>query len=179
MISKWKALRKDQILIGILAGVLLLVIAVPHEEERQKMPEIKQEPPIIMTEQNTQTDWMERELRNLLEQVEGVGKTQVMITVKTSGKKLVEKDTSISEEEERNGEQGNTSSVRTEKTTVYQRDGDGNEIPFVTEETAPEIEGVLIAAQGGNNLAVAENIREAAQVLFGVEAHKIKVMKLN
>lgn len=179
MISKWKKLRKDQILIGILAGVLLLVVAFPHETEPEKQTEVKQEQAVVMAEQDTQIAWMERKLRSILEQVQGVGKAQVMITVKSYGKKLVEKDTSISEEEDRNGENGETSTMRTENTTVYQRDGDGNEIPFVTEERAPEIEGVLVAAQGGNDLVVAENIRDAAMVLFGVEAHKIKVMKLN
>ena len=49
----------------------------------------------------------------------------------------------------------------------------------MTEEASPVIEGVLVAAQGGDNLSVVENISEAAMVLFGVEAHKIKVMKLN
>ncbi|MEI3340576.1 MAG: hypothetical protein V8R80_12125 [Eubacterium sp.] len=43
----------------------------------------------------------------------------------------------------------------------------------------PEIEGILVVAQGGGNTAVAENISEAAQALFSVEAHKIKVVKMN
>ena len=62
---------------------------------------------------------------------------------------------------------------------MFSRDSDGAETPFVIEETAPEVEGVLVAAQGGENLKVAEDISDAAQVLFGVEAHKIKIMKLN
>lgn len=177
--SRWKNLKKDQILIGILAGILLLVIAFPHETEKENTIEVQQETPCVITEQENQTAWMELKLQNILEQVEGVGKTKVMITVKSSGKKTVEKDSSLSEDTDQSGENGGTTSVRTEKTTVYQRDSDGNEIPFVVEETAPEIEGVLVAAQGGNNLAVAENIADAAKVLFGVEAHKIKVMKLN
>ena len=62
---------------------------------------------------------------------------------------------------------------------MFERDSQGREIPFVTEETAPQVEGVVIAAQGGDNLTVAENLTEAAEVLFGLEVHKIKVMKLN
>lgn len=41
----------------------------------------------------------------------------------------------------------------------------------------PEIEGVLVIAQGGENAVVVQNITEAIQALFGVEAHKIKIMK--
>ena len=41
----------------------------------------------------------------------------------------------------------------------------------------PEIEGVLVIAEGGENAVVIQNITEAIQALFGVEAHKIKIMK--
>ena len=33
--DKWKNLKKDQILIGILVGVLLLVIALPQGQKEQ------------------------------------------------------------------------------------------------------------------------------------------------
>ena len=43
---------------------------------------------------------------------------------------------------------------------------------------APQIEGVLVLAQGGDNAVVSANITEAVMALFGIEAHKIKVMKM-
>ena len=42
----------------------------------------------------------------------------------------------------------------------------------------PEIEGVLVIAQGAGDSAKAAEITEAVMALFGVEAHKIKVMKM-
>lgn len=177
--GKWKKLKKDQIFIGILVGVLLLVIALPMESGSQKGTEDLQ--PVVSTaeEPDSQTEQMEKKLQRILEQVEGVGKVQVMITAKSSGRKTVEKDSSVSEDSSTAEAGDGSTSRRTEETTVFERDSQGNEIPFVIEETAPEIEGVLVAAQGGDNLTVAENIIDAAEVLFGVEAHKIKVMKLN
>ena len=41
-----------------------------------------------------------------------------------------------------------------------------------------EVAGVLLAAEGAEDLTVVQNIQEAVQALFQVEAHKIKVMKL-
>ncbi len=171
-----KKLKKDQILIGLLAGLLLLIIALPHDRETSEEQESSQTVQSETREPEDTAAQLERKLQKILEQVQGVGKVQVMITVKSSGKKTVEKDRSISEDGS-GGEDGQ--SKRTEESTVYQRDSQGNEIPFVTEEASPVIEGVLVAAQGGDNLSVVENISEAAMVLFGVEAHKIKVMKLN
>lgn len=47
------------------------------------------------------------------------------------------------------------------------------------QELSPLIEGVLVIADGGDNAIVIENITEAVQALFGVDTHKIKVMKHN
>ena len=41
-----------------------------------------------------------------------------------------------------------------------------------------EVTGVLIAAQGGDDAVVVQNIQQAVMALFQVEAHKIKVMKM-
>ncbi|MDD2960196.1 MAG: stage III sporulation protein AG [Lachnospiraceae bacterium] len=177
--GKWKKPKKDQILIGILAGILLLIIVFPEKKESQiSLPaaSAKQDD----TDEEGETDLMERKLQKILSQVEGVGAVKVMITLKSGGRKTVEKDHSVSENTAASGQEDqSTLSKTTEETTIYIRDGDGNETPFVIEETAPKIEGVLVAAQGGDNLTVAENIADAAMVLFGVEAHKIKIMKLN
>lgn len=177
--GKWKRPKKDQILIGILAGILLLVIALPQGSKKQETGT----GPAILEEgyggETDETARLEQKLQRILEQVAGVGRVRVMLTVKASGKKTVEKDISVTQEVSGAGEGEGNQAERREETTVFERDSQGNERPFVTEETAPQIQGVLVAAQGGDNLTVAENIAEAAEVLFGVEVHKIKVMKLN
>ena len=177
--EKLKSLKKDQILIGILVGVLLLVIALPQGEENGTGQADTEKVSESVSQPADKTGQMEQELQSILEQVQGVGKVRVMITIKSYGKKTVEKDSSSTAESSASGSGESSETKRTEETTVYARDSQGNETPFVTEETAPVVEGVLVAAQGGDNLTVAENIADAAEVLFGVEAHKIKVMKLN
>ena len=54
------------------------------------------------------------------------------------------------------------------------------ELPFqikYKEITEPEVEGVIVAAEGGNNAKTAADITDAVVALFGIEVHKIKVMK--
>ena len=43
---------------------------------------------------------------------------------------------------------------------------------------SPEIEGVLVVAEGAGNGTVNRTIVEIVQALFGVEAHKVKVVKM-
>lgn len=45
------------------------------------------------------------------------------------------------------------------------------------EATAPEVTGVIISADGGENSVVKSEITGAMEALFGLPAHKIKVLK--
>ena len=42
----------------------------------------------------------------------------------------------------------------------------------------PEIEGVLVVAEGAGSGTVNRTVTEIVQALFGVEAHKVKVVKM-
>ncbi|MCI8418665.1 MAG: stage III sporulation protein AG [Lachnospiraceae bacterium] len=116
-----KGLKKDQLLIGLLTGILLVVIALPVEKGMGKTDEERnQENAGEMKSQgdsgeeavwsetpgedsgetessdnltgDAYTRQMEERLSHALSQVEGVGKVEVMITWKTSSEKVVEKD---------------------------------------------------------------------------------------
>ena len=42
-----------------------------------------------------------------------------------------------------------------------------------------QVTGVLVVAKGGGNMVTVQNIKQAVMALFQLEAHKIKVMKMN
>ena len=52
----------------------------------------------------------------------------------------------------------------------------GNKSLYLSEET--EITGVLIAAEGAGDPVTVQNIQQAVMALFQVDAHKIKIMKM-
>ena len=53
--------------------------------------------------------------------------------------------------------------------------GDGG--PLVEKELKPELSGIVISAQGGGSAKVQAEISAAMEALFGLPAHKIKVLK--
>ena len=61
---------------------------------------------------------------------------------------------------------------------MYEEKEDGSQTPYITSETFPEIRGVLVVAEGGDNPVLVQQIQEAVMALFHVEAHKIKVLKM-
>jgi len=62
--------------------------------------------------------------------------------------------------------------------TVYEEHSGSERTPYVTSEKNPKVAGVLVIAQGGGSSRIRQEILEAAQALFGIDAHKIKIMKM-
>ena len=168
-----KKIKKEQLLIGVLIGILMLVIAIPvPKTEKNKQTE-------AVKEEISEKEYsMEAELKEILQRISGVGRTEVFITYEDEGKIVVEKDESVSEEliEEADSSGGTriTTSTRNEKATVY-----GNaDAPYVIQELSPTIKGVLVVAEGGGNMAVKKQIQETIEALFGLDSHKISIMKM-
>ncbi|MGN0399428.1 MAG: stage III sporulation protein AG [Blautia sp.] len=153
-------LKKENLVVLLLAGILLLVIAMPVKEKEGEETEEQTKKQETVTVGSDTCVWQEQQqerLQNMLMEAEGVGKTHVFITFENSGEILVEKD----------GEE-----------TVFEKDAKGNQTPWIAQEKYPKVSGVLVIAQGGDSPTVVQNIQEAVQALFQVEAHKIKVMKM-
>lgn len=202
-----KKLKKDQLLILILSGILLLVIALPvgktksgKQEGTQKdfldnifsgegdagLPDENGEsdvPASVSAEDFGEgyTEEMEEKLRQLLSSMEQVGKVEVLITLKTSEEKIVEKDHPVTrsntDEADAEGGRRTVNNLDSGEATVYESDS-GKSTPYVIRTASPQVEGVVVVCEGAGTGSVSHNITEAIQALFGIEAHKIKVVKM-
>ena len=102
---------------------------------------------------------LEQRIRDVLKKVDGVGEVDVMLTLFSSSE----------------GTRQQADESLRESTVLAGSSGSGE--PVVEKELAPEISGIVISAQGGGNASVQKEISEAMQALFGLPAHKIKVLK--
>lgn len=170
--------EKSRWVIFLLVGLIFLIISIPTEEK-------KTEPVLeIETLQSAETDKAEKmasHLEEVLSKVEGVGEAKVLVTLKSDGRRLVEKDAVSSVKTSSGTGDGSTSSQENsaEENTVYGKEEGGGEKPYVSETMEPDVLGVLVVAKGGDNPVIVNEITEAVQALFGLEVHKIKVMKMN
>lgn len=165
--NKWKG-KKESWLILLLIGLLLVVISIPTSKEK----EIVEAPSKLEGDYVSQ---METKLESVLKNVQGVGKVSVMITISESSEKVIEKDEETSIQSSLEADGSTNSSTQQGETSVYA----GNETPYIKKEISPQVEGVLVVAEGGDNAVVIEQITSAVQALFGIAPHKIKVMKHN
>ncbi len=174
--SKLSNMNRTDWLIVLLFGILLLVIAIPSnggEQEKSSYPaQEKTEQTVERVAENEKAEendaykeMLEKELEELLSDMDGVGKVRVMLTMKDTGAHVLDKNI------KRNGEDSETSTV------VYKNDKE--ESPYVTNWYLPDVEGVLIVAQGGGNAVTVSDISDAVMALFNIEAHKIKIVKMS
>ena len=180
---KEKKLKRSDWLILVLAGILILIIALPTDTKEKKQAEEAKEN--ISKENNTMEaskDEIERKLEDILEKIDGAGDVKVMISYQDSGTQVVEKDKNTSEnsleESDSTGGVRSTKEQQLQESTVYE-DADAGNTPFVSKELLPKVEGILIVASGGDNQKVKQNISEAVLALFQVEAHRIKIVKMS
>ena len=119
---------------------------------------------------------LEQRIRDVLKNVDGVGEVDVMLTLFSSSENYDPEKTNYDKETDSSGgtRQQADESLR-ESTVLAGSSGSGE--PVVEKELAPEISGIVISAQGGGNASVQKEISEAMQALFGLPAHKIKVLK--
>lgn len=177
-------IRKDRLLIVFLAGLLLLVIALPGENKEKD----KEESSFLSgneaegsISEDVYISRLEKRLADILSQMEGAGEVSVMITLESSAEKVVEKDLesgdeTVTESDSQGGSRVSQNRSRREE-AVYDTEGNSRQSPYISKELSPRVEGVVVIASGGDDALVVKNITEAVQALFGIDTHKIRIVK--
>ena len=191
-LEKW--FRRDNLIVLVLAGILLIVITLPtndtiavQKSEEPEQTEVKEAAGSENAEEVDYLDiyeytaYLEKKLEQMLVKIDGAGNVSVMITLEASAKQIVEKEETLSRNNtlESDSEGGNRSiyEIDTGQQTVYYK-SDNVQTPYVSQTILPEISGVLIVAQGAGATSVKKSMVEIAQALFGIEAHKISVVSM-
>jgi len=191
---KEKFLKKENMIVFVLLGILLLVIAIPidsksdyEEETEDKEKDTTDE--VYTYSQGMQADGameyclsLEARIEELLSSLEGVGEVEAMVTVTSSRELIVEKDEPVTRntvtETDGSGGTRSTNESSFDYETIYETDAEGNMIPYVVKQMEPQIQGITVVAQGGGNAIVQKNISDVLEALFHIDAHKIKVVKM-
>ncbi len=138
--------------------------------------------PIEQDNNNSEQNYemkLEKQLANLLRQVDGVGGVEVMVTLED--KLLIEPAFNIVNTEKNSEEKDNDGGVRsiiekqTNKQAVLLRKN-GEEEAMILKETTPSVKGILIVADGATSSSVKEKIIKSTAVLLDIPIYKISVL---
>ncbi len=172
MLQKWyrRILKKDNMLYGIvllgilgMGCILISSVLMPDDENTQ---ELKTE--FLSETPEEYRHRMQDELSQLLSDIAGVGKVEVLVTVNGSEEYHYAKegDSLITDEQ-----------VKSKSTYVTIGGSSGNAL--VEHITPPPIIGVVVACEGGDRSTVQESVYHAVSVACGISTANIYVTKLD
>lgn len=193
---------KKQWLFLLSVGVILCILAFPAGKEAPEAQPVRLESLGALSETaqareeekmagetrqqaDSYEERLEQRVTDILKEVEGVGEVEVMIVLKSSAEKVIQvdgkKENSVTEETDTGGGIRKIQSQKLEEDTVLvsgntQTGGNGT-VPIIKKELYPELSGIVVTASGGGNPVVKAEISSAMEALFGLPAHKIKVLK--
>jgi stage III sporulation protein AG len=179
LIASFKKLdtkKKIQYVAILLLAVIILTIyfsSFKSDTGNNAMPETPKEVPGFSD--------MESRLEEILSKIEGAGRVEVMITYESTPEKVpaisIDKQTSTSTDIGENG----TSTIDTENTQsdVVTINGSNGNDALVLRENSPKILGVIVIAQGADDIAVKLNLLKAVETVLDVTPDRVDVYKMN
>lgn len=121
----------------------------------------------------------ESQLKDVLGKIVGVENVSVMVNLESSEETVVEKDRreteQVTEESDKNGGTRKINEHTVEDKVVLHRTDEG-EKPIVVKRIKPRVRGVLIVAEGAEDLKRRALIIEAVQRVLDVPVHRISVL---
>ncbi len=112
----------------------------------------------------------EERMEEILGRIDGAGKLQVMLTLKSGSQLYLAEDTEESVDSEEKSRQ---------QETVTLNRGSGYEDVVITQQMYPVYQGAVVVCQGGDKAAVRLAVTEAVAALTGLSSDKISVVKWN
>lgn len=116
---------------------------------------------------------MEEKLTRILQQVQGAGQVHVMVTLEATGQAIYAQDEELSSSSGQDGQR--QSSTRTEHVIL---DSGTGKTPLLEQTYEPEVRGVAVVCEGGDDILVVGRITELVSVVLGIPTNRICVTKM-
>lgn len=168
---KWKKLltenmfRYKYVLLVILAGMVLLLLPPLWGENETTEGAASQSEG---TDTAFFTEELETRLEEILSQIQGVGETQVVLTLKSGPQDILAQDVDTSIDER---------GTQSELSSLVLSQGSGREETVVIQQLSPQYQGALVVCSGGDDPEIRLRLVEAVSALTGLGADKISVCK--
>lgn len=159
----------------ILIGSIILLIGVSFFTKEDKNVEIPTRTVEELPPKNDYSEYLEYELATILGKLKGVGQVDVMITLEDSIESIPASNTNKTIETTKEIDaEGGTREVNREDISVQMLSNDNNSL-VVIKSVNPTVKGVIVVAEGAEDLTVLENIYEAVKTVLGINGNRVQV----
>ncbi len=159
------SLKPFLMVLAIAVGIILIFFA-----DKEESGAVSQNTAACELEKYTES--LEVRLSEIISEIKGAGKSQVMITFESSFEKVYANNAKVEESGAENFERTDKIS---EKQIVLAGSGSNGETPILLKEMCPKVKGVAVVCEGADNSSVERQIKETVASLFGISENKICV----
>ncbi|MDN5326860.1 MAG: stage sporulation protein [Moorella sp. (in: firmicutes)] len=128
---------------------------------------------------------MADQLQETLTKIAGAGRVSVTVSLQSSPLKEFATNTKTTKHSVEEKDQGGGTRVTTDSnedaTLVMARNGQGSggEAPVVSRESKPEVQGVVVVAEGAGDALVKLRLSQAVETLWGLAPHQVQVLPMD
>ncbi|MGN1227949.1 MAG: hypothetical protein ACI4TX_04830 [Christensenellales bacterium] len=169
LISKFPFIEKLKNIKGIEWIIVVVACLIVFLIYYSTMGTKNDESGINVSSSSTYASELESKLCKVLSNVAGAGNVHVMITLESGAEIIV-----ATSKEERTNTSSSSNSTN-QSVTVIETPVIVNKEPIVLMEILPKIKGVIVVAQGANDVAVRLELLRAVQALIDVDSNQIEI----
>lgn len=172
---------KVYLAVAFVLGILLLTSGSFLKKEKVVSENLEdmQTTQVASNNYNRYEDKVVAELEEVLSLVYGAGNVKCMVTFQDTKETVFATDfevdsSQVAERDSQSGERTTMNENRDEKLVLG-----GDDKPVVVKEVLPKVKGIVIVAQGGDNVFIKKQFTDVATALLGVDANKVQILKMN
>lgn len=166
------------LLIILIIGIIVLIIANILTEDKKKANLDLQTTDLFKDSVNLELDYgdvLERKLENILMELKGAGNVKVMITLDDTIEKIPAFNTTKNNETTSEiDSQGGTREIIREDMNMQMVTGSEGGL-MVLKEIRPTVRGVIVLAEGAEDIKVKETLYEAVKTVLGIPGNRVEV----
>ncbi len=162
MLKSKQLKTKMLVIIGVIGILLILVSEIDFNPSKANEN-------ISSSDYVSYVNNLDKELTEIISNIDGVGTCKVMITLKNTSESVYAKNSDISS--------ADSSSSQNDEYVIY--NGTNGDSPLLLKENFPVIEGVAIVCSGGDNVKIQEQIKKCVSALFNISSNRISVSKIS
>lgn len=184
--------KMGYLIIIALVGLLLIIfgkVLTPTEGTKEEFPLNKEENDLdqqpvskevsVDSNVNELESSYEKELKEMLEKIQGVSEVEVMVNLDSTNVKIYEKNLikgqQTTDESDKNGGIRKVEDNTEETQVVLVRQGD-QEVPLLVQTRKPDVRGVFVVAKGVDHATVKSWVVDSVSRVLDVPTHRVSVM---
>jgi len=166
---------------ALIIGVVLMLEAFSIGKEQNVIPEnnannLRTSEPVTVSSEAVRLEQdTEKRLEEVLGEIQGAGKVSVTLFLAAGPQYNYANNTNTSKDQ--GGGTRLTTEINEDTQMVMSRAvGSNGDQPVVIKEIKPDVQGVLVVAEGASDPFVRATLSKAVQTLMGIPAHQVNVL---